>query len=122
MALADAGVDARSISYVEAHGTATPIGDPIEVEALTEAFRDFTEDKQFCAISSLKSNIGHLVAASGAAGLIKTLLSLEHEQIPATANFKNVIARTNIECIDNAVILLHLRFMEVIILIRKNAR
>ena len=88
MAQAVAGVEARSISYVEAHGTATPLGDPIEVEALTEAFRATTADKQFCAISSIKSNLGHLVSAAGATGLIKTALSLTHKVIPPTAHFK----------------------------------
>jgi amino acid adenylation domain-containing protein len=88
MAQAVAGVDARSISYVEAHGTATPLGDPIEVEALTEAFRASTDDKQFCAISSIKSNIGHLVSAAGTAGLIKTAFSLMHKVIPPTAHFR----------------------------------
>src|SRR6185436_15193584 len=65
MAHAMAGVDARSISYVEAHGTATPLGDPIEIAALTQAFRLTTEDTRFCAIGSVKSNIGHLDVASG---------------------------------------------------------
>ncbi|HOX72153.1 polyketide synthase [Dokdonella sp.] len=84
MALDDAGVDARSISYVEAHGTATPLGDPIEIEGLTTAFRRSTEATGYCAIGSLKSNMGHLVIAAGAAGLIKTALSLEHRILPPT--------------------------------------
>jgi amino acid adenylation domain-containing protein len=83
----DAGVDPRSISYVEAHGTATPLGDPIEVEALTRAFRRGTQDTGFCGLGSVKSNVGHLVAAAGAAGLIKTALALHHEVIPGTAHF-----------------------------------
>ncbi|MES1204670.1 MAG: amino acid adenylation domain-containing protein [Pseudomonadota bacterium] len=87
-ALQVAGVDPRSIGYVEAHGTATPIGDPIEVEALTEVFGAATSDRQFCALSSLKSNIGHLVAAAGAAGVIKAVLSLTEAVIPATAHFQ----------------------------------
>lgn len=87
MAQAMADVDPRSITYVEAHGTATPIGDPIEVEALTEAFRDRTQDRQFCAIGSIKSNIGHTVAAAGAAGLIKTALALSNRVIPPVAHF-----------------------------------
>ena len=88
MALAAAGVDARSISYVECHGTATPLGDPIEVAGLTKAFAAGTSDVQFCAIGSVKSNIGHLDTAAGVAGLIKAALSLEHAQIPPTLHYK----------------------------------
>src|SRR5690606_3608289 len=69
MALDDAGVDARSISYVEAHGTATPLGDPIEIEGLTSAFRRSTDARGYCAIGSVKSNVGHMVIAAGATGL-----------------------------------------------------
>ena len=82
-----AGVDARSISYVEAHGTATPMGDPVEVEALTQAFRRTTADTGFCRIGSLKSNVGHMVMAAGAAGVIKTALSLAKEQLPPTIHY-----------------------------------
>src|ERR1700684_562616 len=71
-ALAQAGVAADSISYVECHGTATPLGDPIEVTALARAFRKSTEAQGYCAIGSVKGNIGHLDAAAGVAGLIKT--------------------------------------------------
>jgi acyl transferase domain-containing protein len=88
MAQAYAGFDPETISYIEAHGTATPLGDPIEIEALTKAFRSQTDAKQFCAIGSLKSNVGHLVAAAGVAGLIKTALALKHKQIPASLNFE----------------------------------
>ncbi|KNZ34409.1 MAG: hypothetical protein AD742_01280 [Methylibium sp. NZG] len=84
----DAGVEARSITYVEAHGTATPLGDPVEVEGLTLAFRRQTQDSGFCRIGSAKSNVGHLVAAAGAAGLIKAALSLAHEKLPATIHYK----------------------------------
>lgn len=82
MALADAEVDARSISYVEAHGTATPVGDPIEIEGLTAAFRRDTADCGYCAIGSLKSNIGHTVVAAGAAGVMKTALALSERKLP----------------------------------------
>jgi amino acid adenylation domain-containing protein len=82
-----AGIDARSISYVEAHGTATPIGDPIEVAGLTRAFRRHTGDCGFCGIGSLKSNVGHLVTAAGAAGLIKTALALHRETLPPTIGY-----------------------------------
>ena len=87
MAHANAGVEARSISYVECHGTATPLGDPIEVAALTKAFQAGTSERQFCAVGSVKSNIGHLDVAAGVVGLIKTALSLKHGQIPATVHF-----------------------------------
>ena len=84
MALANANVAADSIGYVEAHGTGTQLGDPIEVEALTRAFREDTEGKQFCWLGSVKSNFGHLVAGSGVTGVIKAVLALHHEKIPAT--------------------------------------
>ncbi|MFD3936222.1 type I polyketide synthase [Streptomyces sp. NPDC058611] len=82
-----AGTDARTITYVEAHGTATPLGDPIEIAAITQAFRDTTDDKAFCSIGSVKTNIGHADAAAGAAGFIKTVLALEHRQIPPSLHF-----------------------------------
>ncbi|HHH28716.1 MAG TPA: aminotransferase class III-fold pyridoxal phosphate-dependent enzyme, partial [Polyangiaceae bacterium] len=88
-ALDAAGVDARTISYVEAHGTATPLGDPIEIEGLTRAFRRDTDDEGFCAIGSLKSNVGHMVIAAGAAGLVKTALGLHHRLIPPSINFSS---------------------------------
>ena len=87
-ALEDAGVDARSIGYVEAHGTATPLGDPVELEALAKAYRRQTPDAGFCRIGSVKSNVGHLVIAAGATGVIKAALALEHEQIPPTLHFQ----------------------------------
>ena len=86
-ALAIAGVDSDSISYVETHGTGTAVGDPIEIRALTSAFNQSTGRKGFCAIGSLKTNIGHLDAAAGVAGFIKTVLALEHAQIPPSLNF-----------------------------------
>ena len=87
-ALHMAGVEALTIGYVEAHGTATVLGDPIEVAALTEAFRAGTEAKEFCAIGSVKSNIGHADTAAGVAGLIKTVLALKHKQIPPSLHFQ----------------------------------
>jgi len=83
-----AGVDARSISYVEAHGTATPVGDPIEVRALTRAFRQHTRDTGFCGIGSVKTNIGHTSSAAGVAGLIKASLALHHKVLPPSLHFK----------------------------------
>jgi len=88
MAQADAGLSARDIDYVEAHGTATPLGDPIEVEALTQAFREVAKDSQSCLLGSIKSNLGHLTAAAGVAGLIKTTLALHREKLPASLHFK----------------------------------
>ncbi|RZI93482.1 MAG: acyltransferase domain-containing protein, partial [Variovorax sp.] len=88
-ALASSGVDARSISYVETHGTATPMGDPVEIEGLTKAYARHTADTGFCGIGSVKSNVGHLVMAAGAAGLIKTALSLQSECIPASLHFES---------------------------------
>ncbi|MEQ1862555.1 MAG: aminotransferase class III-fold pyridoxal phosphate-dependent enzyme, partial [Chthoniobacteraceae bacterium] len=82
-----AGFSPDSIGYVEAHGTATPLGDPIEIAGLTAAFRAETERSGFCAIGSVKTNIGHLDAAAGIAGLIKTTLALQHGKIPASLHF-----------------------------------
>jgi amino acid adenylation domain-containing protein len=82
-----AGVDPRSISYIEAHGTATPLGDPIEIEGLTRAFARHTQDRGFCAIGSLKSNVGHMVIAAGAASLIKAALALHRKTLPPSINF-----------------------------------
>ncbi|NSL86226.1 SDR family NAD(P)-dependent oxidoreductase [Chitinophaga sp. Mgbs1] len=76
-----ADVDARTISYIEAHGTGTSLGDPIEITGLTQAFRQHTADKQFCAIGAVKSNIGHLEAAAGIAGITKIILQLKHGKI-----------------------------------------
>jgi non-ribosomal peptide synthase protein (TIGR01720 family) len=87
MAQALADVEAQSISYVETHGTGTLLGDPIEFEALSQAFRASTEEKGFCAIGSLKTNVGHLDTAAGVAGLIKTVLALKHKQLPPSLHF-----------------------------------
>jgi acyl transferase domain-containing protein/thioesterase domain-containing protein/acyl carrier protein len=83
-----ADIDPETVTYIEAHGTATPLGDPIEIAALTQAFRAKTDKKGYCAIASLKSNIGHLSEASGIAGLIKTALALKHQQIPPSLHFE----------------------------------
>jgi acyl transferase domain-containing protein/thioesterase domain-containing protein/acyl carrier protein len=87
-ALGVAGVAASDISYVETHGTGTKVGDPIEVKALTQAFRESTQGKGYCAIGSLKTNIGHLDTAAGIAGLIKTAMALRHRQIPPSLHFR----------------------------------
>ncbi|MFC5593972.1 polyketide synthase [Lysobacter niastensis] len=83
----DARVAPRSIGYVEAHGTATPLGDPIEIEGLTKAFHRSTQDTGFCRIGSVKTNVGHTVIAAGAAGVIKTALALTEERIPGNVHF-----------------------------------
>ena len=83
-----AGIDARTLSYVEAHGTATPLGDPVEIDGLTRAFRRHTDDCGFCAIGSLKGNVGHLVIAAGAASLIKTSLALARRKLPPSIGFE----------------------------------
>ncbi|MDY7016320.1 MAG: type I polyketide synthase, partial [Cyanobacteriota bacterium] len=89
-ALAVASIDASTVSYVETHGTATPLGDPIEIAALTKAFRESTdsEKKGFCAIGSVKTNVGHLDEAAGITGLIKTVLALNHKTIPPSLHFQ----------------------------------
>jgi amino acid adenylation domain-containing protein len=84
LAQAVAGVSPDTISYIEAHGTATPLGDPVEIAGLTNVFRGTTEAKQFCALGSVKGNIGHCDAASGIASLIKLSLAFQNEQLPPT--------------------------------------
>jgi phthiocerol/phenolphthiocerol synthesis type-I polyketide synthase E len=83
-----AGITADTINYVEAHGTGTLVGDPIEVAALTEAFRKTTDRKQYCAIGSLKSNFGHLDVAAGVTAVIKVATALQNKKIPANLHFK----------------------------------
>jgi phthiocerol/phenolphthiocerol synthesis type-I polyketide synthase E len=88
-AMAVADVDPGTIQYVEAHGTGTIVGDPIEITALTQAFRMRTDRAGFCAIGSVKSNIGHLDEAAGVAGLIKTVLALQHGQLPPSLHYES---------------------------------
>jgi len=87
-ALSVADVDPASISYIEAHGTGTRLGDPIEIAALTKAYRERTDQRGYCAIGSAKTNIGHLDAAAGVAGLIKAALTLRCRQIPPSLHFQ----------------------------------
>ena len=87
-AMAVSAVVPRSITLVEAHGTGTPLGDPIEVAALAQAFAGQTADRGFCALGTIKSNIGHADCAAGVAGLIKAVLALEHREIPATLDVR----------------------------------
>ena len=97
-AIEEAGVDPRTISYLEAHGTGTSLGDPIEITGLTKAYKRYTEDKQFCAIGSIKSNIGHTEAAAGIAGLTKILLQLREKQIVPSLHSKTL--NPNIDFLD----------------------
>jgi len=91
----DSKVDVETITYIEAHGTGTVMGDPLEVKALRNAFSKFTSKKQFCGIGSLKPSIGHLVSASGTASLLKVILAMKHKEIPATINFMEPNAYIN---------------------------
>ena len=87
-ALAVAGISPETVGYIETHGTGTELGDPIEIAALTQAFRADTEKKGFCALGSVKTNIGHLDAAAGVTGLIKTVLALEHKLLPPSLHYE----------------------------------
>jgi thioester reductase-like protein len=98
-ALGFAGVKADTITYVEAHGTGTALGDPIEIAALTQAFRKTTSATGYCAIGSVKTNLGHLAEAAGMAGLIKTVLALKYKQLPASLHFQS--ANPNIDFVNS---------------------
>ncbi|MEG4457204.1 beta-ketoacyl synthase N-terminal-like domain-containing protein [Microcoleus sp. N9_A1] len=87
-ALAIAEIPPETVTYIEAHGTGTPLGDPIEIAALTQAFSLETQKKGFCAIGSAKTNIGHLDTAAGVTGLIKTVQALKHQLIPPSLHFE----------------------------------
>ncbi|MCP5003188.1 MAG: polyketide synthase, partial [Planctomycetes bacterium] len=86
----DADIDPSTLSYIEAHGTGTKLGDPIEISALTKAFQQFTPEKGFCAIGSLKANIGHAEGAAGIAGIIKVIMQMKKQTIPAMPFFKDL--------------------------------
>ena len=83
-----AEVDVETIKFIEAHGSGTPLGDPIEVTSLIQTFKLFTQEKNFCALGSVKSNFGHLDAAAGVASLIKAVLAINNKQIPPTLHFE----------------------------------
>ena len=80
-------IDPNSIQLIEAHGTGTKLGDPIEIEGLRKTFKKYTQEKEYCALGSVKSNIGHCLTAAGVAGVIKVVQSLKHQQLPPTINF-----------------------------------
>ncbi|MBM3093834.1 amino acid adenylation domain-containing protein [Ensifer sp. T173] len=96
-ALANGGVDPSTIGYVECHGTATPLGDPIEFGGLRSAFAEAGDKRQLCALGSVKGNVGHLDAAAGVSGLIKTALALYHAKIPGMANYQRPNPRINLD-------------------------
>lgn len=96
-ALALADIDPETVTYVEAHGTATPVGDPIEIAALTQAYGARASRRQFCAIGSVKTNIGHLDTAAGVAGLMKTVLALQHRKIPPSLHYSAPNPRIDFE-------------------------
>lgn len=85
----DAGIDPETIGYIEAHGTGTKLGDPIEVAGITNAFRRYTDRKQFCAVGSVKTNIGHLDTAAGIVGLVKTVLTLRSGELPPLVHYRS---------------------------------
>ncbi|WP_081735117.1 non-ribosomal peptide synthetase [Paenibacillus gorillae] len=97
----DADIDPETVTYMEAHGTGTSLGDPIEIDGLTRAFRRYTDKRGFCAIGSLKTNIGHLDHAAGIAGLLKAVLSLAHKQLPPSLHYRS--PNRNIPFIDSPV-------------------
>lgn len=80
------GINARSVSYIETHGTGTMIGDPIELKALTRVFHEYSEDRQYCGVGSVKTNLGHTLSAAGIASFIKVALSIKNKQLPPTLN------------------------------------
>ncbi len=87
-ALGTAGVHPDEVQYVELHGTGTPVGDPVEAQALGAAFGTGTERSAPLAVGSAKTNVGHLEGAAGVVGLIKAALSLHHRELPASLNFE----------------------------------
>ncbi|MDB6131197.1 MAG: Acyl-CoA synthetase, partial [Verrucomicrobiales bacterium] len=96
-AMAVSGVKPETISFIEAHGTGTPLGDPIEIAGLTQAFGKKTLKRRFCTLGAVKTNIGHLDAAAGIAGLIKTILALRNKKIPGTLFFEQANPAIDLE-------------------------
>lgn len=93
----EANINPETVSYIETHGTGTPLGDPIEIEGMNHAFRSFTSEKGFCAIGSVKSSIGHMLSASGVTSLIKVVLALKNKKIPHTVNYDKSRSNPNID-------------------------
>ncbi len=93
----DAGIQPETVTYIEAHGTGTKLGDPIEIEGINRAFRRYTDKKQFCAIGAVKTNIGHLDNSAGVVGLLKAVLCLEYKQLVPSLHFKKPNKRINFE-------------------------
>ncbi|MBF0225801.1 MAG: SDR family NAD(P)-dependent oxidoreductase [Desulfobacterales bacterium] len=89
-ALEKAGINPRTMSYIEAHGTGTSLGDPVEISGLTKAFSKYTSDKNFCSIGSVKTNIGHLESAAGIAGITKILLQMKHKLLAPSLHAKEL--------------------------------
>jgi polyketide synthase PksN len=96
-ALDKCGINARAVSYVEAHGTGTELGDPIEITGLTQAFNKDTQDTGYCAIGSVKSNIGHCEAAAGIAGIAKIVLQMKHGKIVPSLHSKELNSNIQFE-------------------------
>ncbi|WP_459212158.1 beta-ketoacyl synthase N-terminal-like domain-containing protein [Aquimarina rhabdastrellae] len=90
-------IDPNSIQLIEAHGTGTKLGDPIEIEGLRKTFKKYTQEKEYCALGSVKSNIGHCLTAAGVAGVIKVVQSLKHQQLPPTINFEQLNEHINLD-------------------------
>lgn len=84
----DANIEPETVTYIETHGTATKLGDPIEVTAIKKAFENFTNKKQFCAVASVKSNIGHLDHTAGIAAILKAVMTIKHRELPPSLHFK----------------------------------
>jgi len=93
----EAGIDPAQLSYVEAHGSGTPLGDPIEITGLKNAFKYYTDAKQFCGVGSVKTNLGHLGNCAGIAGLIKSALALHHKKLPASLHFQRPNRKINFQ-------------------------
>ncbi|MBL6449564.1 SDR family NAD(P)-dependent oxidoreductase [Fulvivirga sp. 29W222] len=90
-------IDPNDIQLIEAHGTGTKLGDPIEVDGLRRSFKKYTEEKEYCALGSVKSNIGHCLTAAGVAGFIKVLQAMKHQQLPPTINFEKLNEHINLD-------------------------
>jgi acyl transferase domain-containing protein len=99
MALTEAGVEPKDVSYVETHGTGTPVGDPLEVAAVAAVYSEGREESNKLTIGSVKTNIGHTESCSGIAGIIKVVLSMQNEVIPPHKNFTKLNPAIDLECI-----------------------